>query len=95
VTNYFTVVFNGSVLHLQENPLFIQSKFGFPERITDGDVISEVEELIDMRNQLLRVLKKCRKVLDDLPISAHGMANVDGVMGEVDRAIFEAKKSNV
>lgn len=95
MTNYFTVVFNGSVLHLQENPLFIQSKFGFPERITDGDVISEVEELIDMRNQLLRVLKKCRKVLDDLPISAHGMANVDGVMGEVDRAIFEAKKSNV
>jgi len=95
VKYFFTVVFSGNVQNLTTNPLFIDSAFGFPERITDGDVISEVEGLIYTRNQMLRVLRRCRKTLDDIPLSALGTADVDGTLAEIDKTIMEANKSRV
>jgi hypothetical protein len=91
VRDFFTVVFNGTVEDLKTNPLFIDSKFGTPEHVTNGDVITEVDDLLDIKRELMSALKECRAALNDIPITAHGSVNVDHCIALVDRALAKAK----
>ena len=89
--DFYTVVFNGTVEDLKTNPLFVKPSFGVPEHVTDGDVITEVEDLIDVKRELVAALKQCRAVLDAIPITAYGSVNVDNCTVTVDRALAKAR----
>ena len=89
--NFYTVVFNGTVDGLNTNPLFVQSPFGAPEHVTNGDVITEVEDLLDVKRDLVSALKECRKVLDALPITVSDTAGVYRCTALIDTAIAKAK----
>lgn len=89
--DFFTVVFNGTVEGLKGNPLFVQSAFGIPEHATNGDVITEVEDLLDIKRELVSALKVCRTALNDIPITAYGSVNVDHCVALVDRALAKAR----
>ena len=89
--DFFTVVFNGTVEDLETNPLFIDSKFGVPEHVTNGDVITEVDDLLDIKLELMSALKECRVALNDIPITAYGSVNVDHCIARVDRALAKAR----
>jgi hypothetical protein len=91
VRDFYTVVFNGTVESLKKNPLFVQSPFGVPEHVTNGDVITEVEELLDVRRELMAALKECRTALNDIPISAYGSVNVDRCTAIADMALAKAR----
>jgi hypothetical protein len=91
VRDFFTVVFNGTVEDLKTNPLFVKSPFGVPEHVTNGDVITEVEDLIDVKRELVAALKQCRTVLNDIPITAYGSVNVDHCTAMADRALAKAR----
>lgn len=88
---FFTVVFNGAVENLETNPLFLKSPFGAPEHVTNGDVITEVEELLNVKRELVAALKECRDALDAIPITAYGSINVDHCVVVVDRALAKAR----
>ena len=89
--DFFTVVFNGTVEDLKTNPLFVKSPFGVPEHVTNGDVITEVEELLNVKRELVAALKECRTALDSIPITAYGSVNVDHCTAMVDRALAKAR----
>lgn len=89
--DFFTVVFNGTVDGLKTNPLFVQSPFGAPEHVTNGDVITEVEDLLDVKRELVAALKQCRTALNDIPLTAYGSVNVDQCTALVDRALAKAR----
>jgi len=91
VRNFYTVVFNGTVDGLKTNPLFVKSPFGVPEHVTNGDVITEVEDLIDVKRELVAALKQCKAALDAIPITAYGSVNIDNCTATVDRALAKAR----
>ena len=89
--NFYTVVFNGTVDGLKTNPLFVKSPFGVPEHVTNGDVITEVEDLIDVKRELVAALKQCKAALDAIPITAYGSVNIDNCTATVGRALAKAR----
>ena len=89
--DFFTVVFNGTVEGLKTNPLFVQSPFGITEHACNGDVITEIEDLLDVKRELVAALKECRKVLDALPITVSDTAGVYRCTALIDTAIAKAK----
>ena len=86
---FFTVVFNGTVEDLKTNPLFVKSPFGVPEHACNGDVITEVDDLLDLKRTLLTALQGCRDALDSLPVDTYG--NIDKHIASADMAIKKAR----
>ena len=57
----------------------------------DKNVITEVEDLLDVKRELVAALKECRKVLDALPITVSDTAGVYRCTALIDTAIAKAK----
>ena len=89
--DFFTVVFNGTIEDLKTNPLFVRSPFGEPEHATNGDVITEVEDLIGIKRDLVAVLASARAALNDIPIAANGYVKVDQCIAAIDMILAKAR----